>query len=309
MDTMSRGGHPLVDTVSVLVPSRNSARTIAEALTSALTQQPAPMEVIVVDSESTDGTADIVAQEFPGVRLIHQEPRGPAAARNAAAEVARGEWLAFLDADDLWLPGKLGLQLAALASVPGLGMCSTDWVRRRGEARPVDDLSAIPLRQYAWRDFLRENRFQTSTALVHRSHFQAVGGFCSALDGTEDWDFWMRVARRTNDLHLGWPLVVYRDEPQSFSKKPGRVYQAMLRMLEGLGPPAGPVSPREFRRLVAWHDLRFAYAFFRQGRRRDMVAALRHGAAASSPGTMAWVFLREFLPYLGTRGSRRLGLR
>ena len=111
--------------VSVIVPAYKAQETIGAALRSALSQELAPREVICVDDGSPDATADLVAREFPGVRLVRQENAGPSAARNRAAALAQGEWLAFLDADDVWLPQKLRLQAAALAAEPGIGMCST----------------------------------------------------------------------------------------------------------------------------------------------------------------------------------------
>lgn len=105
--------------ISVLVACWNAERYLGEALASALDQNPAPAEVIVVDDGSTDGSA-AVASGFAGVTLVSQPNRGVAAALNRAARHATGEVLTFLDADDLWLPGKLATQVAALRADPGL---------------------------------------------------------------------------------------------------------------------------------------------------------------------------------------------
>lgn len=292
--------------VSVIVPAYNAAQTIPAALRSALTQDLAPHEVIVVDDGSKDGTADLVARDFPDVRLVRQENAGPSAARNAAAALAEGEWLAFLDADDLWLPQKLQLQAQALAGAPDVGMCSTSWVRDMSQAPQRISTGSIPTRRITWGEILRLNRFQTSTALVRRDLWTRVGGFRPEIDGTEDWDFWMRVAQYTDDLHLDLPLVVYRDEQASYSKNSRRVYDAMHRMLKKLGPPDGPIVARQMRRLVAWHDVRFAYAFWRLHRTEDLRYALRHGRQAASGWLLARAAIFEFLPYIMGRGARRV---
>ena len=293
--------------ISVIVPAYNARDTIVPALRSALAQTLPAAELVVVDDGSQDGTAELVEREVPQARVIRQANAGPSAARNAAAAAAQGDWLAFLDADDLWLPHKLEAQIAALEEEPDVGMCSSDWVRHEGKAPPPPALSALPRRHVTFRDIVRLNRFQTSTVLVRRELWQAVGGFRAAIDGTEDWDFWMRVSRLTDDLHLAWPLVVYRDEGLSYSKNSRRVYDAMHRMLSELGPPDGPIPAKEYRRLLAWHDVRFAYAFWRLGRKADVQAALRHGRSVASNTVLADVTVREFLPYLWHRARRPFG--
>lgn len=293
--------------ISVIVPAYNARATILAALRSVLAQTRPADEMVLVDDGSQDGTAELVEQELPEVKVLRQANAGPSAARNKAAAAADGEWLAFLDADDLWLPHKLEVQLAALAEAPDVGMCSSDWVRQESGAPPLPPLAQLPRRRITFRDIVRLNRFQTSTVLVRRELWQDVGGFRSAIDGTEDWDFWMRVSRLTDDLHLAWPLVVYRDEGLSYSKNSRRVYDAMHRMLADLGPPDGPIPEAEYRRLIAWHDVRFAYAFWRLGRKEDVQAALKHGRTAASNAMLADVAMREFLPYLLRRKRRPFG--
>jgi glycosyltransferase involved in cell wall biosynthesis len=111
--------------VSGIVPVYNGERFLSEALDSMLRQTRPPDEIIVVDDGSTDGTSRIAAALGPPVRWVRQENRGPAAARNLAIRLATGDFLAFLDADDLWLPRKLELQLACLEERPELDYCVT----------------------------------------------------------------------------------------------------------------------------------------------------------------------------------------
>jgi glycosyltransferase involved in cell wall biosynthesis len=111
------GNQPLV---SAIVPVRNCERYLAEALDSALAQTYQPVEIFVVDDGSGDGSGEIAKRYVPAVRYIFQTSAGAAAARNRAIPLAKGEFFAFLDADDVWLPDKLALQMAAFDAEPDL---------------------------------------------------------------------------------------------------------------------------------------------------------------------------------------------
>jgi glycosyltransferase involved in cell wall biosynthesis len=106
------------DLVSVIVPAFDAERYLRDAVVSVLTQRHDPIEIVVVDDGSTDGTLALAERLGPPVRAISQRNAGPGAARNRGVEASRGAWLAFLDADDLWLPRKIERQLAALAEAP-----------------------------------------------------------------------------------------------------------------------------------------------------------------------------------------------
>jgi glycosyltransferase involved in cell wall biosynthesis len=111
--------------VSVVICVRDGEAHLAEAIDSALAQSATPMELIVVDDGSQDGSAEIARSYAPRVRLLRQGPLGLGAARNAALEAATGEFIAFLDSDDIWEPNKLELQLAAFSADPALDVCFT----------------------------------------------------------------------------------------------------------------------------------------------------------------------------------------
>ena len=106
--------------VTVVIPAHNSRRYIVPALDSILVQKHRPIEIVVVDDGSTDATAEMVRGYAPEVRIIKQEQRGHPAARNAGIRAGRGEFLAFLDHDDLWSPDKLELQIASFERNPAL---------------------------------------------------------------------------------------------------------------------------------------------------------------------------------------------
>ncbi len=129
--------------VSVIIPSYNAAAYIAQAIDSVLASSTVAVEVIAVDDGSQDDTLKVLSGFDSRVRTLKQERGGPYRARNLAAQHARGEWLAFLDADDLWMPGKLAAQLALAG--PDIGLVYTDRLN-------FGDLSRVKERQSDSRD-------------------------------------------------------------------------------------------------------------------------------------------------------------
>ena len=286
--------------VSVVVPAYNAARTLARTIESVATQVPPPLEIIVVDDGSTDDTL-AVARALAGVRVIEQANGGPSAARNAGLFTASGDWVAFADADDVWLPGKLALQERCVRRIPEAVLVAGDWVRTAISSCP----GRARVRLYGYPDLLTMNRFQTSTVLVRRDVATALTGFDTALDGAEDWDMWLRCSRVGPIAKLEAPVVVYRDEPSGYSKDLRRVYTTMLTMLDR-ERSSSLIAPRQERTIRAWHHLRFAVGFVLAGDRSAATAALadlaRAGVLPAAPAAM----LRYLLPFLAGRVRRRL---
>ncbi|AEJ38381.1 glycosyl transferase family 2 [Sulfobacillus acidophilus TPY] len=245
----------MAESVDVIIPAYNARNTIQEALQSVFSQTVPIARVLVVDDGSTDGTADVVRHHFPHAEVITIANSGPSNARNVGIEKATHEWIAFLDADDRWHPDKLRLQWGQ--AEPDVGLISTTWVRG-SEFPAVPD--QIPVTSLGYRDLLQMNQFQTSTVLMRREIAQRLGGFDPAVDGAEDWDFWLRASRITGIRRLEWPLVQYRDMPTGYSKDVWRVYRTMLPMLDKHRQAPG-LSVREFRTIETWHHLRFWVAF------------------------------------------------
>ena len=113
--------------VSVIIPCFNAEKYIEGAIRSVLLQDWPHVEIIVVDDGSTDRSADIVQKTFPQVTLVKQANQGVSMARNSGIQATHGDWIAFLDADDLWLPEKLASQWSAIQANPGTRMCYTAW--------------------------------------------------------------------------------------------------------------------------------------------------------------------------------------
>ncbi len=174
--------------ISCIVPVFNGERYLQEALDSIYQQTYRPVEVIVVDDGSTDGTPAVVAAHGKDIRYLWQPNAGPAAARNLGLQAAQGELIAFLDADDLWHPEKLARQMARFQARPGLDLCVTHlqnfWIAELSEeeARSCGHRLAKALPGYV-----------TVTMLARRSLFERAGFFDTALPQCEDTEWVLRA--------------------------------------------------------------------------------------------------------------------
>ncbi|MBX5468232.1 MAG: glycosyltransferase family 2 protein [Firmicutes bacterium] len=290
--------------ISVVIPAHNAAATLGDALDSVAAQCYPVAETIVVDDGSTDGTGAMVRERYPWARVIATPGLGPSGARNAGIAAAQGEFVALLDADDVWHPEKLARQ-AAVATDAAVALVAADWVREKGQPWPPVP-EAVPSRPVAYGDLLVLNRFQTSTVLVRRAVWAAVGGFDPSVDGAEDWDLWLRVARVGRVVKIDWPLVVYRDVPTGYSKDVWRVYETMWRMLEKHRESA-PFGPKAREVLWTWHHLRFWVAFALAGDWERAEAVRRRIGAERRWRWVPAATRRYLLPFLWQRGRRRLG--
>jgi len=186
--------------VSCIIPVWNGEAYLAAAIESVLGQSQPPLELIVVDDGSTDDTPDVIRSFAGRVGTVRQENAGHGAARNAGLQVAQGDFVAFLDADDLWHPGKLERQLAAFAEHPGLGLCFS-WLRNFSGEPPAWDTetgdTVVP-------------GYSSVTALVRRSVFDEVGMFDASLRHGGDRDLFMRAAEHGLDKLLLSDVLVLR---------------------------------------------------------------------------------------------------
>ena len=153
MNRQSTDTGPLV---SVVIPAYNSGKFVAQAVESVLAQTYAPFEIIVVDDGSTDETKDVLGRFNGQINYIHQANSGPSAARNAGIRVARGAYICFLDADDLWTPDRLAVQMAFMQANHSIGLLFSD--------HEEFDEKGIVLRS-----FLGEKKFQSELVSQCRS--------------------------------------------------------------------------------------------------------------------------------------------
>jgi glycosyltransferase involved in cell wall biosynthesis len=205
--------------VSVVVPTRNRSRLLATTLRSVLRQRDIDLELIVVDEASTDDTpAMLAALGDPRVRIVrHDTPRGVSAARNHGAAEARGEWIAFLDDDDLWAPCKLARQLSAARSA-GRDWAYTGSVNIADGCRIVHGEAPLPPEQVA-AALPRYNAIPGggSNVVVRRAALLSAGPFDTRLRNTEDWEMWIRLAETGPPAWVCSPLLAYRVHPSNSS--------------------------------------------------------------------------------------------
>jgi glycosyltransferase involved in cell wall biosynthesis len=203
--------------VSVVIPAYNAERFIVDTVNSVLDQTFQDLEVIVVDDGSKDGTVAALERFGNRIRVHEQANGGVAKARNTGVALAKGSWIAFLDADDLWLPEKVEHQLR-LTDVP---MTYTDRfnIGARGDLPELQSLVTPMHAGDLFVPLLREGNFIANTSvMIRRELFEKMGGFYTGLNGTEDWDLWIRVAERHHIGFVPEPLVKYRFHEGSISR-------------------------------------------------------------------------------------------
>lgn len=197
--------------VTVIMPCYNRARYLREAIDSVLKQTFSGFELIIVDDGSTDGSAAIIAEYGDKVRAITQENRGRSAARNAAIQVSRGAYLAFLDADDYWHPDFLQRMLAVLegtdAAVAYCGWQNVGLPGRRGEPFIPPDYEQKPDKE----ELLFENtRWPIHAAVVRGDLVRRVGGFDGRWQSCEDFALWLEIGLRQRIIRVPYVLAFYR---------------------------------------------------------------------------------------------------
>ena len=248
--------------VSVVIPTRNRARTLERSVRSVLDQEGVALEVIVVDDGSTDDTPTVLSRLADSrLRVVHRSlGHGAAAARNAGAAVARGELLAFQDSDDAWRPGKLAQQLPAFRD-PRVGMAYSRALlhgRRKAPFPPIARLPSGALHAL----LLRGNLFCTPTVVVRRRLFEDAGGFDPAFPQLEDWDLWVRLSRSCRVAGVDNLLVDVYPQDDSLSRDRGATIDQGLERFVAVHLPGW----RAFDRTRARWKSDLGFRLIRQGR-------------------------------------------
>lgn len=207
--------------ISVIVPAYNAAGHIEKALDSVLAQTLIPHEIIVVDDGSSDDTSRILDSYGKRIRSIHQSNTGQSSARNVGIQVAKGEWIAFLDTDDYWLPTKLERQAAMLADKPSIGFCSTSTRAESPEGEMLDLWCCPRIRDDILHTIFVNNAAvagSCSAVVARRKLLLQAGLFDENLHGLEDTDLWIRLAAITAYDCVNEPLAVIVKRPNSVSR-------------------------------------------------------------------------------------------
>jgi glycosyltransferase involved in cell wall biosynthesis len=205
--------------VSVIIPAFNAAATLAAAIDSALEQRfDGTLEVIVINDGSTDATPLVIGRYSERIRVIEQENRGPASARNAGTKIARGDYVAFLDSDDVWLPGKLLATLPILETEPKVILVYSDakQIDADGAETAPSFVPAELAHAPSMADLLKRWwPILPSTVVMRRTAYDACGGFCEEFrhPGLEDPYMWLRAREHGDFAYIRRALVKYRVTP------------------------------------------------------------------------------------------------
>src|SRR5690606_38333668 len=226
--------------ISVIIPAYNAEKFLPETLDSVLDQTFGDLEIIIVDDGSTDGTLEAghayAARHPDRIRCLHQENRGVAAARNLGARESRGDILAFLDADDTWLPEKLEAQMAFWEANPRYGLLYSDVYAMTEDGKVGRTMMRFkhPRSGRIFPYLLGENFVSIPTALVRKEFYLKAGGFLEdrALMGTEDHHFWLKVSRHCEGGFIDRPLSRYRIRQGSLSSPKIKMWEKDLGVLD-----------------------------------------------------------------------------
>jgi len=247
--------------VTVIIATYNAIAYLPSTVDSVIKQTFTDFELLIVDDGSTDETVEWVSKLVdPRVRLISQANQGVSVARNQGIANAQGEYIAFLDADDLWEPIKLEKQVNCLDENPQVGLVHTSIVNIDEQGKFLAAVDASDVQGNVLKHIVEENLILCGSApMVRRSCLEAVQGFDQKLMSAEDWDLWIRLAARYDFAVVREPLVLYRQHLNSKSNNIERHLKHRLKVIdktfETVAKNLQPLKPRAVGRAylsVAW---------------------------------------------------------
>ena len=270
--------------VSVIIPVYNSQEYLGQAIDSVIGQRyQGELQIIAVDDGSTDESPAILRSYGGDVEVYTQKNAGSAVARNNGIRRARGDYVAFLDADDVWHPDKTRIQIDHLQDHSHVGIVYAsllfaapeqyeslkDFLEHPLEVGPVGIVEEAS--GWVYTKFLKESLLQTSSVIMRRSLIAAVGEFDSRLRKGQDYDYWIRASRETEFHKLVPKLSAYRLSDDGITKKPSSrnygaiVVESALSRWGRVGPDGSKVSALDIRRRLGelWFD--FAYLHEKEG--------------------------------------------
>jgi glycosyltransferase involved in cell wall biosynthesis len=273
--------------VSVVIPVFNSEEFLRPAVDSVLAQRYRPLQIIAVDDGSTDASLSILQSYGDQIEIYQQPNAGSAVARNKGIKQSNGEFVAFLDADDVWHPDKTSIQIAHLKEHLDIGLVYASLLKTahfqnseidRFLLTPVEGAIEIDPRGSGWRytNLLRKSGPHTSSLIMRRSVIDRVGEFDSRLRRGQDYDYWIRASRATKFHKLQPKLSVYRIHKKGVTQTPSPlnyeaiVIESALQSWGREGPDGSKISQFDIQKRLSglWFD--FAYLHEKKG---DMTSA------------------------------------
>lgn len=202
--------------ISIIIPTFNRRDYITTALDSVLKQTHKDYEIIIIDDGSNDDTKDVLKPYQNNIRYFYQGNKGIPTTRNRGIREAGGDYIAFLDSDDYWLPKKLERQMECFSKNPDYGMVAT----RCSSIRPDGSLrekNRPGKSGWVLIDLFKANFIRTSSAMIKKECLDTVGVFDESLPECEEYDLWLRIAKKYPVGFINDPLAVYTDNPKGVS--------------------------------------------------------------------------------------------
>lgn len=270
--------------VTAIVVVFNGEKYLRQCIDSILNQDYQPLEILVIDDGSTDSTMQIIKSYGKKIRSYHQVNSGIAEARNKGIELANGDYIAFLDADDIWIPGKISTQITVFRKYPHYDVVYGNF-KRISASVVNNDLETQPMKPEIdknWSGCLYPRMLMDSwvhiiTAMAPKKIFIDVGGFDPDKKIGEDYDFWIRVSKKYKMTKIPYPLALYRDNPSSITARfTERNYGAEIvkKYISKYGlsdPNGGEISKKQIRKRL--HQLWFMHGYIARNNGRYPAAA------------------------------------
>ena len=262
--------HIKLPLVSVVMPVYNADSFLETTIKSIISQDYPNLEIIAIDDGSTDHSSQILAEHSDLIRVLHQSNSGSACARNVGINHARGEYIAFIDADDLWHPLKIRLQVEHLEANKHVGLVYCGWQVIEDDDEVAikafvrQDFNSVPTRvvkeQSGWIycKLLLDCIVHTSATIVRKSVLDTIGFFDESFRQGQDYDYWFRISRVTECHKLNLLLSVYRIHQHSITQKPMSKNYGALVLEKALsawgtrGPDGSTTSAFAIRNHLSW---------------------------------------------------------
>ena len=301
----------MTELVSIIIPVFNCETYIVEAIESALAQTHHPIEIIVVNDGSTDGTMLALRSFGDRIKVIDQANGGVAKARNAGLAAAKGEYVAFLDADDVWLPGKVSAQVRSLDANPDVGACYVAWHvwspdtdgsfhRPEFVFESVDSIRIDTKKSgFIYGRLIFDCEMLTTTVMIRSSIVRKIGEFNNNLKCGEDYDYWLRLSQITKINCLSCIYALYRVVVGSASRRaPSQNYELTVikTAIErfGLTDSSGiKIDPKRIKKRMDTLVFRFGYIHLRQGDPSLAIAAFSESLRSRPLQPKIWLHVVE----------------
>ena len=210
--------------ISVIIPTYNRKHTLRRAIQSVEQQSLPPLEIIVVDDGSSDGTKEWIKKKYPHIKYIYQKNSGVSSARNKGIKISNGNWIALLDSDDEWLPNKIYKQTSEILSNSNVKVLHSNEIWIRNGVRVNQMKKHKKYGGYIFEKCLDMCRISPSSVIIKKDVFNDIGTFNESLRVCEDYDLWLRITSKYPVFFLDVPLI----------KKYGGHFDQLSKVQEGI---------------------------------------------------------------------------